>query len=100
MSSPGAVKVNRPVAPWPKVYHTAVASMFLSCSQMHKVFANRWSALHAPIMTVFFKLHPEFCRRDTDKGSDTDLDKVITDFVKTPGDPPLTNQVLTTFTVT
>jgi hypothetical protein len=68
MSSPGAVKVNRPVAPWPKVYHTSITSMFLSCSQMHKVFANRWAALHAPIMTVSFKLHPEFCRRDKTRG--------------------------------
>jgi hypothetical protein len=28
-----------------------------------------------------------FRRRDTDKGTDTDFDKVITDFVKGPGAP-------------
>ena len=57
---------------------------------MHKVFTNRWAAFHAPVTTAAFKLHPEFCRRDTDKGSDTDFDKVITDLAKTPGSPPAT----------
>ena len=57
---------------------------------MHKVFVNRWEVLHTPIMTLDFKLHPEFCRRDKDKGTDTDFDKVITDLVKTPGDPSST----------
>jgi len=28
-------------------------------------------------MTVVFKFHPEFCRGDTGKGTDTDFDKVI-----------------------
>jgi hypothetical protein len=55
---------------------------------MHKVFTNRWAAFHAPVMTVAFKLHPEFCRRDTDKGTDVDFDKVITDLDKGPGAPP------------
>ena len=41
-------------------------------------------------MTVDFKLHPEFCRRDTDKGVDVDFDKVITDLVKSPGVPSVT----------
>jgi hypothetical protein len=31
-------------------------------------------------VSVGFKLHPEFYRRDTDKGTDADFDKVITDF--------------------
>ena len=57
---------------------------------MHKVFTNRWAAFHAPVMTVAFKLHPEFCQRDTDKGTDTDFDKVITDLAKAPGAPPAT----------
>ncbi len=64
--------------------------MFLSCSQIHKVFVNRWEVLHTPIMTLDFKLHPEFCRRDTDKGVDTDFDKVITDLAKVPGTPSVT----------
>jgi hypothetical protein len=38
-------------------------------------------------MTVVFNLQSEFCRRDTEKGTDTDFDKVITDLVKTPGAP-------------
>jgi hypothetical protein len=38
-------------------------------------------------MTEVFKFHPEFCRRDTDKGADTDFDKVITDLAKAPGVP-------------
>ena len=46
--------------------------MFLSRSQMQKVFDNRRVVFHTPIMTVVFKLHPEFYRRDTDKGTDTD----------------------------
>jgi hypothetical protein len=37
--------------------------------------------------TVVFKLHPEFCRRDTDKRTDTDFEKVITDLAKAPGTP-------------
>ena len=57
---------------------------------MHKVFTNRWAAFHAPVMTAAFKLHPEFCRRDTDKGADADFDKVITDLAKAPGAPPAT----------
>jgi hypothetical protein len=51
-------------------------------------FHNRWSVFHVPVMTVTFKFHPEFYRRDTDKGDDTDFDKVITDLAKTPGVPP------------
>ena len=54
---------------------------------MYKVFVNRWEVFHTPIMTVVFKLHPEFCRRVTDKGTDTDFEKVITDLPKAPGDP-------------
>jgi hypothetical protein len=61
--------------------------MVLSCSQMHQVFTNRCVVFHTPIMTVVFNLHPEFCRRDTDKGTDTDFDKVITDLPKEPGSP-------------
>ncbi len=57
---------------------------------MHKVFTNRWSVFHAPVMTVAFKLHTEFYRRDTDKGADADFDKVITDLDKAPGAPPVT----------
>ena len=57
---------------------------------MNKVFANRWTVFHTPVMTVDFNLHPEFCRRDTDKGTDTDFDKVITDLAKTPGAPSAT----------
>ena len=38
-------------------------------------------------MTVDFKFHPEFYPRDTDKGTDTDFDKVIKDIAKAPGDP-------------
>jgi hypothetical protein len=41
-------------------------------------------------MTTDFKCHPEFCRRDTDKGVDTDFDKVITDLPKSPGLPSAT----------
>jgi hypothetical protein len=54
---------------------------------MYKVFTNRSASVHTPVMTVTFKFHPEFCRRDTDMGTDTDFDKVITDLVKTPGVP-------------
>ena len=60
---------------------------------MHQVFTNRWAAFHAPVMTVAFKLHPEFCefcRRDTDKGADADFDKIITDLAKEPGAPSAT----------
>ena len=38
-------------------------------------------------MTTVFKLHPEFCRRNKDKGTDSDFDKVITDLAKVPGSP-------------
>jgi hypothetical protein len=51
---------------------------------------RRWVSFHDPVMTVVFKLHPEFCRRDTDKVADADFDKVITDLVKTPGSPSAT----------
>ena len=57
---------------------------------MHKVFTNKWTAFHIPVMTVAFKLHPEFCRRDTDKRTDTDFDKLITDLAKEPGVPSTT----------
>ena len=36
------------------------------------------------------ELHPEFCRRVTDKGADADFDKVITDLAKAPGVPSAT----------
>ena len=49
--------------------------MFVCFVQMHKVFTNRWSAFHAPVMTADFKLHPEFCQRDTDKRADQDFEK-------------------------
>jgi hypothetical protein len=45
-----------------------------SCLQVYQVFANRWASFHTPVMTVVFKLHPEFCRLDTEKGSVTDFD--------------------------
>jgi hypothetical protein len=57
---------------------------------MHKVFTNRCAALHTAVTTVTFKFHPEFCRRDTDKGTDSDFDKVITDLAKGLGAPPVT----------
>jgi hypothetical protein len=41
-------------------------------------------------MTTTFKIHPEFCRRDKDKGTDADFDKVITDLAKVPGTPSVT----------
>ena len=41
-------------------------------------------------MTVSFKLHPEFCQRDTDKGTDQDFEKVMTDLSQTPGSPSVT----------
>ena len=63
--------------------------MFFSYSQMHKVFVNRWVVFHTPI-TTSFKLHPEFCRRVTDKGADADFDKVITDLAKAPAAPSAT----------
>ena len=76
--------------------HACVLRVFIltlspwSCLQVHQVFANRWAAFHAPVMTAAFKLHPEFCRRDTDKGADADFDKVITDLAKAPGAPSAT----------
>ena len=51
-------------------------NMFFSCLQMYQVFSQIGGQ-----MTVTFKIHPEFCRRETDKGTDTDFDKVITDLV-------------------
>ena len=36
-------------------------------------------------MTVTFKFHPEFCRRDTDEGADKDFEKVIKDLAKASG---------------
>ena len=55
-------------------------------ARMFKVFTNRWSVFHTPrmIMTTVLNLHPVFCGRDTDKGTDPDFDKVITDLAKTP----------------
>ena len=41
-------------------------------------------------MTVVFKFHPEFYRRDTDEGVDQDFDKVIQDLAKSPGAPSAT----------
>jgi hypothetical protein len=41
-------------------------------------------------MTTVFNLHSEFSRRDTDKGADTDFDKVITDLANVPGAPSAT----------
>ena len=76
--------------------HACVLRVFIltlspwSGLQVHQVFANRWVAFHAPVMTAAFKLHPEFCRRDTDKGADADFDKVITDLAKAPGAPSAT----------
>jgi hypothetical protein len=57
---------------------------------MHKVFTNRWAVFHAPVTTVNFNLHPEFRRHDTDKGTDVDLDKVITYLDRDSGAPPAT----------
>ena len=37
-------------------------------------FRKQVTSFHAPVMTADFKLHPEFCRRDTDKGADTHSD--------------------------
>ena len=64
--------------------------MFVCFVQMHKVFTNRWSAFHAPVMTAAFKLHPEFCQHDTDKRADQDFEKVMTDLAQTPGSPSVT----------
>ena len=64
--------------------------MFVYFVQIHKVFTNMWSSFHAPVMTVVFKLHPEFCQHDTDKGTDQDFEKVMTDLAQVPGDPSLT----------
>jgi hypothetical protein len=61
--------------------------LVLFTTEMHQVFTNRWSVFHVPDMTVTFKLHPEICRLDTDKGVETDFDEVITDLVETPGTP-------------
>ncbi len=61
-----------------------------SCLQVYQVVANRWEAFHTPVITTDFKLHPEFCRRDTDKVADADFDKVITDLDKAPGVPSVT----------
>ena len=55
---------------------------------------NRWVGFHVPVMTVVFKIHPEFCRRDTDEGSDEDFDKVIQDLVKSSGVPSGTRMKL------
>ena len=41
-----------------------------------------------------FNLHPEFCRRDTDEGSDKDFEKVIKDLAKAPGAPSVTKMKL------
>ena len=57
---------------------------------MNKVFTNRWAAVHTPVMTVTFNIHPEFCPRDLDRGTYTNFDKVITDFAKSPGTPSVT----------
>jgi hypothetical protein len=57
---------------------------------MKQVFTNRWEVFHAPFMTTDLKLHPQFCRRDTDRGTDVDFDKVITDLGKEPGVPSAT----------
>ena len=61
---------------------------------VHQVFTNRWIAFHAPVMTVVFKHHPEFCRCDTDEGTDKDFEKVIKDLPKAPGDPSVTKMKL------
>jgi len=45
-------------------------------------------------MTEDFKLHPEFCRRDTDEGADKDFGKVIKDLAKAPGAPSATKMKL------
>ena len=45
-------------------------------------------------MTVTFNLHPEFCRRDTDEGTDKDFEKVIKDLAKAPGSPSATKMKL------
>ena len=45
-------------------------------------------------MTVVFKFHPEFCRRDTDEEGDKDFDKVIKDLAKTSGAPFATKMKL------
>ncbi len=64
--------------------------MFVCFVQTHKVFTNRWSVFHAPVMTADFKLHPEYCQRDTDKGVDQDFEKVMTDLAQAPGAPSVT----------
>ncbi len=55
---------------------------------------NRWVAFHVPVMTVVFKLHPEFCHRDTDEETDKDFDKVIQDLAKSSGAPSATRMKL------
>ena len=49
---------------------------------------------HTPEMTVAFKLHPEFCRRDTDEGADKDFEKVIMDLAKASGTSSVTKMKL------
>ena len=49
-------------------------------------------------MTVDFKLHPEFCRNDTDKWAATDFDKAITDLDKAQTPSPSLNPKMT-FTI-
>ena len=41
-------------------------NMFLSCSQMNQVFTNTWTFPHSHY-DCDHQVHPEFCRRDTDK---------------------------------
>ena len=50
-------------------------------------------------MTVDFKIHPEFCRHDKDKGVVTDFDKVMTDLDKGQTPSPSLNpkMILTKF---
>ena len=45
-------------------------------------------------MTVDFKLHPEFYRRDTDERVDKDFDKVIKDLPISSGSPFATKMKL------
>ena len=45
-------------------------------------------------MTAVFKLHPEFCRHDTDEGTNKDFDKEIKDLAKAPGAPSATKMKL------
>ena len=51
-------------------------------------FGENYCGLQASSrMTTTFNLHPEFCRRDTDKGTDTTFEEVITNLAKTPRAP-------------